>query len=275
MPCESKSLFLSLNYICYQDKMKTRLMTLPFLLLFLTSCGESPSCEDVFHYAEDTKMVNGNLMIYDYNGEIFEERGADSGIVLCRQQNIAGTNLYCAVLPEENYVAMHGCDVEIRLFQHQEFAYGNMDSRYNPQVAFGRKDQQKLRYVNGGIRLGLVGDVLVTALRFTDNDTMNKIWGNYVVKNWGTDAERIFALSSSEGDNVLWLDCPEGVQLSPDSATDFTVKVPPGAFYRGFELDVFSGGSLISHLSTSDSVNVHFGKILLMPVVEIKKCHEE
>ena len=44
---------------------------------------------------------------------------------------------------------------------------------------------------------------------------------------------------------------------------------------RGFELDVFSGDSLISHLSTSDSVNVHFGKILLMPVVEIKKCHEE
>lgn len=249
-------------------------MTLPFLLFFLASCGDGSSGEDVFHYAENTKMVNDKLMIYDYNGEISEERGVDSGIVLCLQQNIAGTNLFCAVLPEENYVATHGCDVEIRLFQHQMFAYGNMDSRYNPQVAFGRKDQQKLKYVNGGLRVGLVGDAFVTALRFTDNDTLDKIWGNYIIKDIGTENQQIFALSTSEGDNVVWTDCPEGVQLSPDSATYFTVKVPPGAFYRGFALDVFSGDSLISHLSTNDNVNLHAGKILVMPVVEIVKDNE-
>lgn len=244
------------------------------LLLFLASCGENFSKHDMLHYAEDTKMVNGNLMIYDYNGEIFEARGADSGIVLCRQQNIAGTNLYCAVLPEENYVAMHGCDVEIRLYQHQIQTSSEMDSRYNPQVTFGRKDQQKLEYVNGGVRVGLLGDAFVTAVRFTDNDTLNKLWGNYLIKDMWTDSRRIFALSTSEGDNVVWADYPEGVQLSHDSATYFTVKVPPGAFYRGFGLDVFCGDSLISHLSTKESVTIESGKILLIPGTEIMKKNE-
>lgn len=251
-----------------------RLMLLPFLLLFLASCQENSSLHDVFHYAEETKMVNGNLMVYDYNGVISENGGIDSGFVLCRQQNIAGTNLFCAVLPEESYVAMHGCDVEIKLLQHQRYDSADADPRYNPQVAFGRKEQQKLKYVNGGVKVGLLGDALVTALRFTDNDTLNKIWGNYIIRDIGTEDQRIYALSSSIGDNIVWCDCPDGVHLSHDNAVYFTVKVPPGAFYKGFCLDVFSGDSLISHLSTKKSVPITPGKILQIPAVEIMMSNE-
>ena len=245
-----------------------------FLSLFLVSCEDNSSLHDVFHCAEETKVVKGNLMIYDYDGEISEAGNVDSGFVLCRQQNIAGTDLFCAVFPDDNYVTMHGCDVEIKLFQHQIQTFGDMDPRYNPQVAFGTKKQQKLEFVNGGVKVGLLGDAKVSALRFVDNDTLDKLWGNYIIKDLGTENQKVFALSASEGDNVVLADCPDGVQLSRDSATYFTVKVPPGAFYRGFGLDVFCGDSLISHLSTEKNINLVSGKILLMPVVEIMTDNE-
>lgn len=244
------------------------LWILPFLSVFLASCGGA-SIDKVFFAQTDSLSVSGKSILYDFNGEISAKGPVPDGFVLCRQQQLENTDCCFAVLPEDNYVGIRSGELEIRLLQHQVFQDKENNLSCNPMVYFGKPRQQKLQHVNGGLAIDMKGNAVVTALRFADNDTLDRLWGNFIVRQIGTENQRLLALSSSEGDNTVWIDCPLGVQLSPDNITSFVAMLPPGAFYRGFSLDVFSGDSLIYHIATEHALSIERGKTIRMPAIEI------
>lgn len=243
---------------------------LGIVCLFFVACNESSPYYGVFHYP--SKAADAKIKLYDFNGEISAKGVRVENAVLCRQQESQYEDVYYAVFPGGNYVGLHDGELEIRLPQHQRYLPCGVDDACNPKVAFEKIKRQKYKHVNGGIRFGLKGDAFVTALRFADNDTLDRLWGNFVVRNPGSESQQVFALSSDEGDNMVWLDCGEGLQLSPDTATVFSVMLPPGAFYRGFSMDVFSGDSLLYH-AESECPNAIIGDcIIQMPTLNVAQA---
>lgn len=248
---------------------KMMLMALLPPIMFLISCSEFPSAKQVFTLTGTTDSMDAKMLVYDINGELANDSSLVDDYVFCRQQQLGNSNVYYAVFPETNYVRLRNGELEIRLFQHQPYMPTYIEASAKPEVAFGEIKKQKFSAVCGGVQVLLKGHDTVTALRFTDNDTLDKLWGNYIVRHIGKDDQQILALSTSEGNNEVWLDCPDGVTLSDDTATDFTVMVPAGAFYRGFAMDVFCGDSVLYHAATASDNTIRRGAIREMLEVVI------
>lgn len=243
-------------------------IALPLLMLFCISCGKIPSAKDVFYLNDNLAEGQRNCIVYDFDGVLSNDSALREDYVFCRQQKLKG-NVYYAVFPEPNYAGICNGELEIRLFQHQLYMPSGIETSAKPLVAFGRINEQEFSSVCGGLQVSLRGGDTVTALRFTDNDTLDRLWGNYVVRNVGNKDQQLLALASSEGSNEIWLDCEEDVVLSDDTTTSFTIMVPEGAFYRGFAMDVFSGDSLLYHITTENNCKISRDKILRMPEIVI------
>ena len=233
-------------------------------ILTLLSCSEKTPSKDVFYLNSDSAGGHGNHVFYDFDGTLAQDSSLSQEYVFCRRQQVEGSDYYFAVFPEENFVGFCCGDLAIRLFQHQQYLPSGIDLSARPKVAFGKRRLKKFSGVCGSFQVLLKGNATVTALRFTDNDSSDRLWGNYVVRHIGMEDQQLLALSSSEGNNEVWLDCPEGVALSNDTAKCFTVMLPPGAFYRGFAMDVFCGDSLLCHVATEKCCMIIRGKIRRM-----------
>lgn len=228
---------------------KLLLVALSLPILLCVSCSENTKMKDVFYLEDETLSIGGQFdyILFDFNGELANDSSFSQGSALCRQQQLQGTNIFYAVFPETNYVGLYDGELEIRLFQHQKYMPNDFEASAKPFVAFGQIKNQKFKSVCGGLQVLLKGHSSVTALRFADNDSLDRLWGNYVVLQAGTENQQLLSLPSSEGSNEVWLDCPEGVTLSEDTAKAFTVMLPAGALYRGFSMDVFCEDSLLYH----------------------------
>lgn len=235
--------------------------------LGFASCEPGDRFYNVFHY--EPESPNEYPMYYDLNGELAEKGFQMENVVLCREQHDEGTDCYYAVFPEENYVDLHDYGLEIRLPQYQCHGRGIITAAYNPLVSYGVIREQRHRHVNGGMEVRLRGNARITAIRFTDNDTLNRLWGNFVVRRVGSEKQCLLSPPWSDGNNEIWLNYPDGVLLSPDSTSLFSVMLPPGAFYRGFSMDVFCGDSLLYHVATEKDCTIRRNVVMKMPVMEI------
>lgn len=250
--------------------MKEKLLVALLLPIFYcASCNESPNMKKILYVDIDSVGNQKRRIEFDFNGELANDSSFSRDYVFCRQQQCKDLDIYYAVFPESNYVGLNRGELEIRLFQHQKYKPSGIDVSASPLVALGRIRKQKFSGVCGGLQISLKGHGTVTALRFTDNDSLDKLWGNYVVRHLGEENQQLFALSSSDGDNEVWLDSPDGITLSEDTAKAFTVMLPAGAFYRGFALDVFGCDSLLYHIATESNCKIRRGKTIKMPEIII------
>ncbi len=247
------------------------LTLLVFLLPILScvSCSDIPPAKEVFYLKEVNGLSGAKEIVYDFDGVLACDSSFMDDCVFCRQQQVGNSDVFYAVLPETNYVGLYNEGLGIRLFQYQQYLPTGIETSANPMVAFGEIRKQKFKAVCGELRLSLKGHDTVTALRFTDNDTLDRLWGDFVVRNVGEENQQIFALASSNGNNEVWLDCHKGVALSEDTAKVFKVMLPPGAFYRGFSMDAFCGDSLSYHIGTKNDCSIGRGKIISMPEITI------
>lgn len=245
-------------------------VTLLLAILMLLSCSEKAPSKDVFYLNNDSAGGHGKQVVFDFDGMLARDSSFSQEYAFCRQQQVEGSDCYFAVMPEENYVGFYNGELEIRLFQHQQYLPSGIDLPARPKVAFGKLKEQEFSNVCGGLQVLLKGNATVTALRFTDNDTIDRLWGNYVVRHIGKEDQQLLALSSSEGNNEVWLDCSEGVALSNDTAKAFTVMLPSGAFYRGFSMDVFCGDSVLYHVVTESDNTIVRGKMRRMSEIVIR-----
>ena len=244
---------------------KVFLVALLLPMLLCISCSDIPTMKEVFYYENDSAAVH---IINDFTGELANDSLLSPDCIVCRQQQLKD-DIYYAVSPEANFVGLYEGELAIKLFQHQHYLSTGIEASAMPRVALGPIGFQRFSYVGGGLQVCLSGHDTVTALRFTDNDTLDRVWGNYVVRRIGEKQQQLLAMPSEEGGNEVWLDCPEGVALSNDTATTFTIMLPVGAFYRGFAMDVFSGDSLLYHIATENNCKISRGKILRMPEIAI------
>ena len=245
-------------------------VTLLLTILTLHSCSEKAPLKDVFYLNNESAEGHGKRVVFDFDGTLAQDSSFSQEYAFCRQQQVEGSKCYFAVMPEENYVGFCNGNPAIRLFQHQQYLPSGIDLPARPKVAFGEFSQQEFCNVCGGLQVLLKGDATVTALRFTDNDSIDRLWGNYVVRHIGMEDQQLLALSSSEGNNEVWLDCSEGVALSNDTAKAFTVMLPSGAFYRGFSMDVFCGDSVLYHVVTESDNTIVRGKMRRMSELVIR-----
>ena len=271
-PCGNKCVLLSLQLENEITMKMNRNLFLALLLplLFCVSCSEKAPSKDVFYLNNDSAGGHGKQVVYDFNGELASDSALWEDYAFCRQQQAEGSDCYFAVFPEENYVGFCNGNPTIRLFQHQQYLPTGIGLPACPKVAFGKLKEQEFSNVCGGLQVLLKGNATVTALRFTDNDTIDRLWGNYAVRHIGMEDQQLLALSSSEGNNEVWLDCPEGVALSNDTAKAFTVMLPSGAFYRGFAMDVFCGDSVLYHIATEKCNTIVRGKMHRMSELVIR-----
>ena len=254
---------MNMNIIPKMNKSLFLALLLP--LLFCISCSDSPTMKEVFYYENDSVAVH---IINDFTGELANDSSLSPDCIVCRQQQLKD-DIYYAVSPEANFVGLYEGELAIRLFQHQHYLSTGIEASAMPRVALGPIGFQRFSYVCGGLQVCLSGHDTITALRFTDNDTLDRVWGNYVVRRIGEKQQQLLAMSSEEGSNEVWLDCPEGVALSDDTATTFTIMVPVGAFYRGFAMDVFSGDSLLYHAKTDNNCRIKRSTLHQMPEIAI------
>lgn len=244
--------------------------TLLLAVLMLLSCSEKAPSKDVLYLNNNLVGENEKHVICDFDGMLAHDSLFSQEYAFCRQQQVEDSDCYFAVFPKENYVGVYDEILAIRLFQHQQYLPSGVDLPAHPAVAYGRLRQQKFISVCGSLQVLLKGDATVTALRLTDNDSIDRLWGNYDVYNIGTEDQELLAQAESEGNNEVWLDCPEGVALSNDTAKVFTVMLPPGALYRGFSMDVFCGDSVLCHVATEKCNTIVRGKIHKMSEIVIR-----
>lgn len=251
--------------------MMKKMLLVAFLLpiLFGVSCSEKAPMKEVFYMENDSIGYLCDSILFDFNGEVAKDSSFSQGYVFCLQQQLEGTDAFYAVFPETNYEGLYNGELVIKLFQHQRYLPSDFEASAKPFVAFGQIRNQKFRCVCGGLQVLLKGHATVTALRFTDNDTIDRLWGNYVVRNIGKENQQLLAVPSSDGDNEIWLDCPEGVMLSEDTAKAFTVMLPPGAMYRGFTMDVYCKDSLLYHAVAEMNCRIKHDTIFRMHEIVI------
>lgn len=257
---------MNMNIIPKMNKSLFLALLLP--LLFCVSCNENPNMKKFFYPENDSADVRNDYLVFDFDGELANDSTLSQGYVFCRQQQLKD-DIYYAVFPEANYVGLLDGELKISLFQHQQYKPSGIDASARPMVALDRIRDQKFSNVCGALVVSLKGHEMVTALRFADNDTLDRLWGNFVVRYVGREDQYLLALLSSEGNNEVWLDCPDGVTLSDDTATTFTIMLPEGAFYRGFSMDVFCGDSLLHHVATDNDCSIKRGFVLKMPEIAI------
>lgn len=249
--------------------MNKLLFALSLSLLLCVSCTESTTMKNVFYLGNDSIGGHKDCIVYDFNGEFANDSSLSQGYAFCRQQRLKNSDVFYGVFPEINYVGIYKGELVIRLFQHQQFMPSDVEPTAKPLVALGKIKNQKFYSVCGGLQVSLKGHAKVTALRISDNDTIDRLWGDYVVRNIGKENQQLFGLSSSDGNNEVWLDCPEGITLSEDTAMAFTFMLPAGACYRGFDVDVFCGDSLLYHAVTEKNLTIKRGMIFKMPELVI------
>ncbi|MBQ8838627.1 MAG: cellulase family glycosylhydrolase [Bacteroidales bacterium] len=166
--------------------------------------------------------------------------------------------------------ALYGVELPaVQSWQKYGFAGGAF-----PMAAVSTDTQLSFLNVCGGVRLQIKGTSVVRSLTFKGNaDEYIAGDADVIVYADGVTVPQVKMQDTAS--KSITLDCGEGVQLSPDEATDFIITMPPTEFPSGFTVTVTAadGGRMTIRATVANTV-VRSG-LLKMPAFTFKPSEPE
>ena len=125
----------------------------------------------------------------------------------------------------------------------------------------------KFKNVLGAMKLQLKGTQVVKSIKVEGANGEKLSDAATITAYAGNLAPVITITSTDEASKSVTLDCGDGVQLSPASATDFIIALPPVIFTKGFTVTVTDTNSESYTITTKVANPILRSSILVMPEV--------
>lgn len=154
------------------------------------------------------------------------------------------------------------------LQNEQDYAYESFASGSFPMVAVSTNTNLAFKNVCGTIMFQAKGDINVASVTISGNKN-EKLSGPAIVTAYAGAVPSV-VMGESALQNVV-LNCGDGVQLSPEVATEFILTVPPTDFDSGFKVVVKDTEGKEYVFETAKENKVERSSILVMPEVTIEK----
>lgn len=152
----------------------------------------------------------------------------------------------------------------------QTYAANSFGSGAFPMVAVTEDTYDtnlKFKNVLGGIKLQLKGTAKIKSIKISGNN-------NEILCGPATVTAAYGALPkiemSTEGGKEVTLDCGTGVQLNSETATNFTIALPPMTFLQGFTVEIRDSEDKMMAVSTNKERSVNRSTIAKMAEISYK-----
>lgn len=177
-----------------------------------------------------------------------------------------------AVYPNSAYTSHDGANITISLPATQTYVANSFGNGANVAVAtIDGEGNMAFKNTCGVLKLQLKGVYTVSRIELSGKNN-EKLNGSFVVDASAETPTATVVTTATASEKTITLDCGEGVQLSPSTATTFFFVVPVGAFGtlgNGFEAKVYdvNGDAYYATLATTNTGNViNRSSIRVMPV---------
>lgn len=152
-----------------------------------------------------------------------------------------GTPSY-AIYPASGDASIVGSNISFHLPAIQNYAENSFADGSNVAVSVLTKKGDEtydanFRNVCGYLKINLKGAYTVTSIRLNGKNG-EKLNGEFVVNASASNPIAEATSTRVSGDNIVTLDCGDGVQLSTEEETPFIFVVPVGSFSKGFSIAV-------------------------------------
>lgn len=151
----------------------------------------------------------------------------------------------------------------------QTYAVESFGNGSFPMVAVSENNDITFRNICGGMKLQLKGLGKVASITLHGNNS-EKLSGVATVTAYA-DSETKPAITMASGASTsVTLECPDGVQLNENTATEFIIVLPPVLFSHGFTVTVTDSDNNVQTVETDKSNEVKRSSLLVMPEVTLK-----
>lgn len=222
--------------------------------------------------AETAGTGNGTFeLIADNSGEVNDD--FNSGVEIAA--NIA-LYPYAEGLAVSNTNVTDGNDVgayEITGFvlpEIQHYVPNSFGEGTFPMVAVTETmSDHTLRFKNlmGAIKLQLKGTQTIKSIKIEGKGN-EKLSGTATVTAYANGITPAVTMTGTdEASKSVTLDCGDGVELAPSTATDFIIALPPVLFSQGFAVTVTYSDDTTNTIETTTANTVLRSSILTMPIL--------
>lgn len=178
----------------------------------------------------------------------------------------AGSDTWYTLYPSSAGISCENGRLVFSLPQMQTYREGSFGNGANVSVGVLNDGHISFRSVCGVLKLSLKGTQRVLSISVTDKAGL-ALWGTGSVST-ETIGSGDCSATVSGGNATLTLDCGSGVVLREDTATDFYLVVPVGAFAQGFDVKIVSSiGTAVK--STSKANTIARADIKAMPAFSL------
>ena len=149
----------------------------------------------------------------------------------------------------------------------QNYAVGSFGNATFPMVAVSVDNNITFRNICGGMKLLLKGNLKVSDITVEGNDG-ELLSGKATVIAYADGSAPVISMSDDAQTSVSLI-CPDGVQLTEDSATEFILVLPPTEFTKGFTVTVKDCDDRPFALRTDNPNSICRSNLLVMPEVTV------
>ena len=201
--------------------------------------------DELWVFSAEQKEGSGSRFTTSAGNLINEGRTAEfAGITLNRGPYVA-VYPYSLVASESNYQKVIVTVPQEQSYQKNSFASGANISA----AAWSSGTRVAFRSVAGAIRLSLKGYANVRKVVIADKDPSFALWGNCEIVPSSEGISSVTWTNSSDTRNQIVLNCASDISLDMDSASDFYMVVPEGAFKQGYVCTLYdASGSVIEKM---------------------------
>lgn len=174
--------------------------------------------------------------------------------------------------PAANGISKSGGNVNFFVPQEQTGKEGGFADGMNPSLAvFPTLDSDAVFYnLMGLLKLTLTGNQTIWRLKLMSLNPKDQLWGNVAAVINTNKEVPDWTLNYSDGNNILFLDFPGGLTLTPEGKT-VMFALPSGTLADGFKLVAYDKYQAVDEFLTCTDHSIKRSAIHVMPAVQIGK----
>ena len=156
---------------------------------------------------------------------------------------------YLAVYPKSAFSSRSGNTIQLTLPGEQAYTKDSFADGTFPMLAVSQSTTLQFRNICSVIRIPLTGSQNVSRIVFRSNDPSIKVSGKGTVDYSNPDAP-VLTMASNACDSLVMN--TGGVQLDPDTPTEFFLIVPAQKYTAGFTVRIYADGKYMDKSYDAD-----------------------
>lgn len=270
------------------------------IIMVLTSCRTEKelrpefSSDVIYALIEDTHVTKtsmgpGNHVLWSSGDQLMVFNKSSNGSVYMIRDEFAGKNQgefsfqeysgesgelldhIIAYYPYSEAIECHRSDdktyeiMGASILAQQDYVKESFGPAALPMVAVSEDNVLAFMNICGALKLQLKGTQKIKHIKL-EGKNEEKLSGSVTIRAYADGSEPSILLSDDAAKSVM-LNCPEGVLLNENSATDFIMVLPPTEFTAGFRVTLTDSHDKTYTIETSKHNEIRRSSILSMPEI--------